>query len=279
MRIAIVAPACPIDVAVAERVEAVARRHVPGVELVFHPQCFIEHGHFAGADEVREDAFVSVANDPTVGAVWFARGGYGSCRFAERALDRLAGAARDKVYLGYSDAGTLLAGLYARRIGKPAHGPMAADIRRSGGEAAIERALGWLVSGGAPGPGDAARGEGLHAAFNLTVLGNLLGTSLEPDLTGHELSLEDIDEHHYRVDRMMFHVTSTPSIRRVKGIRRGRFAVPENNRAFSADPGAEDVDAIFRHWCAGSGIAYLGTADIGHDIDNAIIPFGPGIPT
>lgn len=266
MRIAVVAPACPIDAAVVAAVDAIAARDCPDARLAWHPQCFHEHGHFAGDDQAREDAFVEVANDPAVDAVWFARGGYGSCRIAERALHRLTSAAGEKVYLGYSDMGMLLAGLYARGIGTPVHGPMAADVRRDGGEAAIVRALWWLTSRD-PALLDSARREGPVAAFNLTVLAALIGTPLQPDLAGHVLLLEDVDEHHYRIDRALFQVTRAfPDLR---GLRQGRFMVPANNRDFGAD-----VTAIFRHWCEASGIAYLGTADIGHDTDNKIVAFG-----
>ena len=51
-------------------------------------------------------------------------------------------------------------------------------------------------------------------AFNLTVLSSLLGTSLEPDFSGVELLIEDVAEHEYRIDRAMFHVTGSPSVRR-----------------------------------------------------------------
>jgi muramoyltetrapeptide carboxypeptidase len=93
MRIAVVAPACPLDHATADRVRTLAAERFAEVELVFHPQCFLRDGHFAGDDAAREDAFVAVANDPAVDAVWFARGGYGSGRIAEAALDRLQSAA------------------------------------------------------------------------------------------------------------------------------------------------------------------------------------------
>ena len=46
-------------------------------EIVFHPQCFASHGHFAGDDDTRARAFLEVANDDHTDAVWFARGGYG----------------------------------------------------------------------------------------------------------------------------------------------------------------------------------------------------------
>ncbi len=34
-------------------------------------------------------------------------------------------------------------------------------------------------------------------------------------------------------------------------------------------------EAVARYWCARSGIPYLGRADIGHDVDNKVVPFGP----
>ena len=112
MRIAIVAPSTPSIPETAERVRAIAAEACAGAELVFHPQCFLSHNHFAGPDAARADAFVEAANDPGFDALWFARGGYGSNRIAEDVIGRLGSAARDKTWLGYSDAGFLLAGLY-----------------------------------------------------------------------------------------------------------------------------------------------------------------------
>jgi muramoyltetrapeptide carboxypeptidase len=75
------------------------------VNASFHPASFGKHGHFGGDDASRANAFVEYANDPRLDAVWFARGGYGSCRIAEAVLPRLTAVARKKRYLGYSDAG------------------------------------------------------------------------------------------------------------------------------------------------------------------------------
>ena len=33
-------------------------------------------------------------------------------------------------------------------------------------------------------------------------------------------------------------------------------------------------EEVARFWCERSGIPYLGRADIGHDADNKIVPFG-----
>lgn len=272
MRIAVVAPSCPIDDEIAGRVRARADALYGGrIDLVFHPQCFLSAGHFAGSDADRESAFVAVANDPGVDAVWFARGGYGAVRIAERALARLNPIAENKAYLGYSDTGMLLGGLYALGFAQVAHGPMPADIRRDGGEAAVDRALAWLVErdAGALEPGL----DGTPAAaFNMTILSMLIGTQLQPDLAGHALLLEEVAEHHYRIDRTLAHITSNPGIRKVAGIRFGRVSdVIENDRPFG-----HEVADILAHWCRAAGIAHLGDADIGHDAANRVVPFGQG---
>ncbi|MBV8687382.1 MAG: LD-carboxypeptidase [Alphaproteobacteria bacterium] len=269
MRIAVVAPSTPILEETAARVRRLAAQAAPGVELVFHPQCFMTHNHFAGPDAVRAAAFLEAANDPGFDALWFARGGYGSCRIAEPVLAGLGPAARNKAYLGYSDAGYLLAGLYRAGFPRLAHGPMPNDLRRPGGEAAVRRGLSWLAEGeaGALEPG---LGAAPALAFNITVFGQLLGTALQPSLAGHELLLEDVAEYMYRTDRAMFHITGNAAVREVAGIRLGRCSeVPLNDPDFG-----ESEEEVFRYWCARAGIPFLGRADIGHDADNKVVPFG-----
>ena len=34
-------------------------------------------------------------------------------------------------------------------------------------------------------------------------------------------------------------------------------------------------EEVIRYWCERSGVPYLGRADIGHDADNKVVPFGP----
>lgn len=264
MRIAVVAPSNTVSPQIPARVAALARERYgnDAPEIVFHPQCFLSDGHFAGPDAGRADALVGVANDPAFDAVWFGRGGYGANRIAERAIARMGDAARTKVFLGYSDGGFVLAGLLAGEIGRPVHGPMPSDIVREGGEAAVARSLDFLMSP-APAPQP-------QVAFNLTVLSNLLGTPLEPDLAGRILTIEEVDEAMYRIDRTLFHVTSSTNVRRCAGIMLGRCApIPPNTPDFGMDE-----EAVARHWCDVSGIRWLGRADIGHDAANTVVPFG-----
>ena len=276
-RIGVVAPASRMSAEVADRVPALAARLYPArtPEIVFHPQCFASHGHFAGDDETRAQALLEVANDERFDAVWFARGGYGSCRMVEAVMGRLTDTARRKVYLGYSDAGMLLAALYRAGFAQVAHGPVAQDILRDGGDAAAARALAWLVDRAPDSLEPTVNGATKTAAFNMTVLSQLLGTPLQPDLSGHVLMLEEVSEAMYRIDRTLFHITSNADIRRVAGIRLGRCSdITPNEPDFGMNE-----EEVARDWCRRSGIPWLGRADIGHDSDNKIVPFGTLDPT
>lgn len=265
-RITCLCPGKPILRDRADAVLALAKAEFPEVELAFHPQCFLEHGHFAGDDATRLKAFVETANDPDIDAIWFAMGGYGSNRIAADALPLLGDAAREKTYLGYSDTGYLLAMLYKHDIGWQAHGPLAGDIKREGGEDAVRRVLGYLTRQNVV--LEAGLDENLTVAFNLMTLAMLVGTDLLPDLSHHVVLVEEVAEHLYAVDRLMFHVTS--HLKGIAGLRLGRVSgVPENDRPFGMN-----AEEIARFWCDKHSIPYLGRADIGHDADNAIVPFG-----
>jgi muramoyltetrapeptide carboxypeptidase len=266
MRIAVVAPSCTLKPEAAELVLALAAAR-PGCELLIHPQCFLTDGHFAGSDDQRLGALREVMADDSVDAIWFARGGYGANRIAEAACAELGAAARGKTYLGYSDAGFLLAGLHKAGC-EVAHGPMPQDVLRDGGAAAVERSLDWLLNRD---PSGLEGGLSFPAqAYNLTVLSSLLGTALEPDLAGCELLIEEVSEHHYRIDRAMFHVTGSANVRRVAELRLGNCSdIPENEPVWGSDE-----EAIVKDWCGRAGINYGGRAAIGHDASNRIVPFG-----
>jgi muramoyltetrapeptide carboxypeptidase len=265
MKIAVVAPSNSLKREAAERVEAIVGGR-GDCEVAFHPQCFLSDGHFAGSDEQRLAALREVMADPSVDAVWFARGGYGSNRIAEAAAADVPPAAAAKTFLGYSDTGFLLAAFHKAGL-NVAHGPMVQDVLRDDGEAAIGRALDWLVRRESAALEPNLRQPAM--AFNLTVLSALLGTPLEPDFTGVELLIEEVSEYLYCVDRMMFQVTSTPSFRRIARLRLGRVGdVLENDPAWGTDE-----QAIVADWCARAGIELGPPADIGHDSANKVVPF------
>jgi muramoyltetrapeptide carboxypeptidase len=271
VRIGVVAPAGVLtDHGLLDRISAfVAGTYEGRVELLVHPQCRLADGHFAGTDEQRLAALLDYGNREDIEAIWFLRGGYGSNRIAAEAALRLGAAARRKKWLGYSDAGFLLAALHRAGFGQVAHGPMPVDLDRPvRGRAAVSRALAWLVDGHPASLETSERPETPKLAFNLTVLSQLLGTPLEPDFAGRVLMIEDVGDYLYRYDRFLFHVTSNANVRRCAGIREGRLVADENPTAVFRTP----EGGVVADWCRRSGIPYLGAADIGHDSDNKVVP-------
>ncbi len=91
-----------------------------------------------------------------------------------------------------------------------------------------------------------------------------------PDLKGHVLMVEEVSEYLYGYDRAFFHATSHLKDVGLTGLRLGRVSdIPDNDRPFG-----EGAEEIARRWCGKTGIPYLGRADIGHDANNRVVPFG-----
>jgi muramoyltetrapeptide carboxypeptidase len=263
MRIAVVAPSCTLKREAADGVQAIVAQRGDS-ELVIHPQCFLSDGHFAGPDEARLAALREAMADETVGAIWFARGGYGSTD-RRGALQGIPDAARSKLYLGYSDAGFLQAGFHKAGLDVAWGRCRRTCCDQVAMRPSIGRSTGSLR----------ARAHRWNPIFNrqhgVQPDGprDITGTVLEPDFSGVDLLVEDVSEHHYRIDRTMFHVAASPNVRRVARLRLGRVGnIPENDPDF----GRDECD-IVEEWCVRSGIPFGGRADIGHDAANRVVPF------
>lgn len=269
MRIGVVAASSVASPDVIAPVSAFAAVAYPDVDLVFHPQCYAHDGHFAGSDAVRAAAFLEYANDPAFDAIWFLRGGYGSNRILSTVMPQLKEPARHKAYVGYSDVGFLLGALYARRIGRPIHGPMASDIGRKQGDATVARTLAWLARGdrSALEPGLDGRPA---AAFNLSILTALIGTPYLPDLADHVLIVEEVSEAMYAIDRLLFTLGNATQLRSLAGVRLGAVTAVQDNEP----EWGESLETMMTRWCRDLGVPYLGRAEIGHTQTNRVVPFG-----
>jgi muramoyltetrapeptide carboxypeptidase len=271
MRIGVVAPGRSVSREGGLRLAAFMALTYPDHEIVFHPQCYLSDGHFAGPDAARAAAFLEYANDPAFDAIWFARGGYGSNRILAEVMPKLGPAANRKTYIGFSDMGFLMGALYARRIGKQLHGAMASSVGMNDKAEGAGWVLSWLVDRNRNALEPSLLTDTRPAAaFNLAILTTLIGTPWMPDLTDHVLMIEDVGEPLYRIDRMLFQMAHATQLRGIAGIRLGHVTdIQDNDPPFNETP-----EQMILRWCKEMGVPYLGRAEIGHIELNRVVPFG-----
>jgi muramoyltetrapeptide carboxypeptidase len=163
-------------------------------------------GFLAGSDDSRAAGYRALLTDPSIDAIFFARGGYGGSRILSR-LDPGEAARNPKIHMGGSDLTVLMAWL-AQRVGLATfQGPMVAVEMGKG------RALDWqrVLSGETPEPHAFAaddvlapgRAEGPLVGGCLSLLASLAGTSEALSARDAVLFWEDIGEPVYRVDRLL----------------------------------------------------------------------------
>jgi muramoyltetrapeptide carboxypeptidase len=203
-----------------------------GFEPVPAANLAARRGLFAGGDADRLAAFHRLADDPSVRAIVFARGGHGLLRILP-GIDWRRLARVPRAYVGYSDLTPFLLEV-VRRLGWIAfHGPMVAADLAAGLEAVDRDSLLAALAGepvtevalaGAVRPG-AVRGPLLGGCLSLLV--SALGTPWRARLDGALLAIEEVGEPLYRVDRMLTHLRLSGSLATVRGILIGSMSGTE----------------------------------------------------
>lgn len=188
---------------------------------------------FAGSDEERlADVNALATLPPTTDMVLAVRGGYGASRLLEKIdFSRLSAAfrARMPVICGHSDFTAIQAGLLSQCGAITFSGPMLAG--NFGAEALDEYTWRhfWLAIShprytihwhcAAP----TVHVTGTLWGGNLTMLNSLIGSPWLPMIDGGILVLEDINEHPFRVERMLLQLYHAGILSRQKAIILGSF--------------------------------------------------------
>jgi muramoyltetrapeptide carboxypeptidase len=238
-RVAVFAPAGPFDRPAFEAgLDVLRRRYTP----VFTDRLFETHRYLAGTDPSRAAELQQALDDPTVHALFAARGGYGSARLLPSI--RLT---TPKLLVGFSDLTSLH--LTAQKAGwQSLHAPVLTQLGKQSDEvierlfALLEqRSVSALTGSRTVVPGVAV---GPLLGGNLSTLTRLLGTPYLPDLSGAVLLLEDVGEKPYRLDRMWNHLVLSGVLRSIAGVVLGDFtACEDQTQAYTS---AEVLDDLAR---------------------------------
>ncbi len=206
--VAIVAPGgYAADPCAVER--ATARLEASGCRVRNFYNAAAIHQRFGGTDAARAAQLHEAAADPDVQIVLALRGGYGMSRLLS-SLDLPALAASGKLFVGHSDFTALQMAFLAQSGSISFAGPMICDdfSRAEPSGFALENF--WQC---VTGPTHTLRFEGEKNPIidvsgilwggNLTMLAHLVGTPYMPRIEGGILFVEDVNEHPYRVERML----------------------------------------------------------------------------
>jgi muramoyltetrapeptide carboxypeptidase len=232
-------------------------------------------GDLAGGDRERAADLTAALEDPGIGAVWCARGGWGAARLLEHLdLPRLAASGRPLI--GFSDVTALLLALWPHG-GVGWHAPLVADLARP--ERFVEADLRWMLA--RPGerrqfrPGRrrrfvAGRARGPLVGGCLSVLAALTGTRHQPDLQGALLFLEEIGEAPYRIDRMLWQLWEGGVMQGVRGLAFGQFTGCRHPRGRPT----RKLSEVLREHAERLGRPALGGLPFGHGRKARAVPFG-----
>lgn len=242
-----------------------------GYEPVIADETRSRHGQFGGTDAQRASALNSSFRDPSIGAVWALRGGYGCTRLLPL-LDGQALQAHPTWITGFSDI-TALHG-WASGLGVASlHAPVASTLAST--DASDVEALREVWRTGNP---SSTQGLRRVVGGNLSVLYALLGTPHMPPLNGRWLLLEDLDEYLYHLDRMFVAMAQAGVFEAVEGVMVGTFTdLKDNTKAFGQavdNPFGRTVRDIIEEHVLGCGCVVEWDVPVGHGVRNAPLVLG-----
>jgi muramoyltetrapeptide carboxypeptidase len=207
--VAIVAPSGILKNRNAEVQQAVVLLKSWGLNAIIGKHVFSQADHFAGTDNERCEDFQNALDDPTISAIWCARGGYGTVRILDK-LDYTKFKAHPKWIIGYSDI-TALHNQVHNEGYQSLHALMCVsltkdleDIKESVAtfkSTIFGKPVNYTLEGSTYNREGEARGQ--LVGGNLSVLHTMLGSKTSIDMSGKILFIEDIGEYKYHIDRML----------------------------------------------------------------------------
>nr|WP_217344611.1 muramoyltetrapeptide carboxypeptidase [Noviherbaspirillum sp. L7-7A]MBV0878776.1 muramoyltetrapeptide carboxypeptidase [Noviherbaspirillum sp. L7-7A] len=189
-----------------------------------------KHQRFGGSDSDRAGQLHAAARDPDVDIIMALRGGYGMSRLLPM-LDYELLAASGKRLVGHSDVTALQLALFATTGAPSFAGPMVCDdfTRPEPSRYAMQSLTDCLR-----GPCHRVSWQGNDSSAldvsgrlwggNLAMVVHLLGTPYLPQVDGGILFVEDINEHPYRVERMLLQLLHAGVLARQRALVLGDFS-------------------------------------------------------
>jgi muramoyltetrapeptide carboxypeptidase len=225
-KVAMITPAGKIDRSIVDHGAELLRNQGFRVEVGSH--AFDQDGIFGGSDLARSSDMQRALDDHSIKAIFFTRGGYGSIRTHPH-LNWSSFFKKPKWLVGFSDITVFHAYLTNHQIAS-VHGVMSAWFEQEGQLTGSFLKMMEILRGKKPDyditphllnrNGNAT---GILTGGNLSIIQSLRGTPLDLSPRGKILFIEDIDEHHYHLDRMIQNLKTGRILEKLSGLIVGYF--------------------------------------------------------
>ncbi|MCO6147756.1 LD-carboxypeptidase [Flavobacterium sp. NRK1] len=230
----------------------------------------------AGADWQRATDFQQMLDDPSIKAIWSAKGGYGTVRMVDR-IDFTKFKQHPKWIVGFSDLTVLHSHINNLDVAT-LHSIACISVSRATPEA-IEGLRKGLFGGKieytipAHTFNKTGKAHGELVGGNLSVLYSIMGSESEADYKGKIIFIEDLDEYLYHIDRMMMNLKRNGYFKDVKGIIVGAMSKMRDNDI----PWGHDALEIIQDITKEYKIPICFNFPAGHIQDNRALVFGKQI--
>lgn len=248
-----------------------------GLEVIVGTHVFDSLGHFAGSDADRLSDLQSGLDDPSIKAIWMARGGYGTNRIVDK-INFSKFLKNPKWIIGFSDITVLHNHIHNLGI-QTIHANMATGMDSLRDESAVESLrkslFGEELQYEIPTSDKNRFGKanGALVGGNLSILASLLGTPSDVDMQGKILFIEDVGEALYRIDRMMISLKRNGYFDHINGLIVGDFSnIVANDPEFG-----KTLEDIVLEAVGGRNIPVLFNFPAGHLPKNNALIFGKKI--
>lgn len=245
-----------------------------GLQVQMGKYCFKDHYKFSAPDAQRLKDLQSVLDDPSIKAVFAARGGYGITRFMDQ-INWKTFINKPKWLIGFSDITALLFHLQTKGIAS-IHGPMIQSLDKVE-KRSLRAFRSTLFEGKGTLQGShrfnkAGEIAGRLLGGNLTLINHLICTDSFPKLDKDPIILfiEEVGEALYQIDRLMIQLKRAGILSKIKGLVVGQFSELKEDKVIFGMDAYEIIQEKMQEY----DIPIAFNMPIGHDRKNEALVIG-----
>lgn len=247
-----------------------------GLNVIIGDHVFNQDNHFSGTDEERTSDFQKALDNPSIKAIWCARGGYGSGRILDK-LDYTNFRVSPKWIIGYSDITAFHSHIHNLGI-QTIHAMMGTSLSfnpeetelsiESFRKALFGEELSYNINSSEF--NRTGEAEGILVGGNLSILQNMLGSVSQLNTDGKILFIEEIGEYKYHIDRMLQGLKRAGYFNNCKGLIIGDISnIKKNTTAWGSSIEQLILDVVKEF-----DFPVLFNFPAGHETDNRALLFG-----